>query len=265
MIKLIATTAAVAVILPLCGAASAQTKSTSPAPAPVPPRQLSEAPAQTNVNTPPPNVGALMREYNGSLFRAANAMPNDPRIVKASDVNMFAVPTPKPKTMQKHDLVTIVVREESQFSSEGSTDAKKEAGFDAKLEQVPKLNLSNFAFQNAIGSVVPELKASGSRDYKNEGNVDRKDVLTARVQAEVVDVKPNGTLVLQARKRIVTDEEEQLFVLTGVCRVQDITPDNSVLSTQMFDLDVRKTHSGAVRDATKRGWIPRVVDWINPF
>jgi flagellar basal body L-ring protein FlgH len=56
-----------------------------------------------------------------------------------------------------------------------------------------------------------------------------------------------------------------LFVLTGVCRVQDITTDNSVLSTQLFDLDVRKTHSGAVRDGTKRGFVPRALDWINPF
>ena len=72
-------------------------------------------------------------------------------------------------------------------------------------------------------------------------------------------------MVLQARKRIKTDEEEQLLVLTGICRVQDVTPDNTVLSTQLYDFDVRKTHTGVVRDATKRGWVPRAIDWINPF
>ncbi|MBC7783058.1 MAG: flagellar basal body L-ring protein FlgH [Burkholderiales bacterium] len=227
-------------------------------------RVVAEQP-QANLGAPPPNLGELMRQSNGSLYRAASMAPSDPRLIRPADVNVFAVPTPKPKTLQKHDLLTIIVREESQFTSEGATDSKKEAGFDAKLEQVPKFNLANFAFQNAIGTVTPQLKMTGTRDYSGEATVDRKDSLSARVEAEVVDVKPNGTLVIQARKRIVTDDEEQLFILTGICRVQDITPDNSVLSTQLFDLDVRKTHSGAVRDGTKRGWIPRAIDWLNPF
>jgi len=192
-------------------------------------------------------------------------MPDDPRLIKAGDVSYFSIAAPKPKTLAKHDLVTIIVREESSYSSDGKADAKKEAAFDAKIQQFPKIDLSNFALAAGIGATIPELRLSGTRDYKNEGGTDRNDKLTARLQAEVVDVKPNGTLVLQARKRIVTDEEEQLFVLTGICRVQDVTADNSVLSTQLYDLDVKKNHSGPVRDATKRGWVPRAIDWINPF
>ena len=80
-----------------------------------------------------------------------------------------------------------------------------------------------------------------------------------------MDVKPNGTLIVQARKRIKTDEEEQQFILTGVCRVEDITADNAILSTQLFDLELQKNHKGAVRDATKRGILPKLLDWINPF
>ena len=86
-----------------------------------------------------------------------------------------------------------------------------------------------------------------------------------RVTAEVVDVKPNGTLVLQARQRIKTDDEEQTFTLTGTCRAEDITPDNTVLSTQLFDKDVTKIHTGAVRDTTKRGLLTKLLDVLNPF
>ncbi|HEX8340643.1 MAG TPA: flagellar basal body L-ring protein FlgH [Tepidisphaeraceae bacterium] len=229
-----------------------------------PQRQIAEQPA-ANLGAPPPNLADLMRANNGSLYRAAVAMPGDPRIVTAQQVNPFAVPAPVPKTLAKHDLVTIVVREESEFTSEGTTDTKKGGGIDARVEAFPKFNLADFALKSAVGDYQPRIAFEGDRNYKGEATVDRKDSLTTRVQAEVVDVKPNGTLVLQARKRIVTDEEAQLFVLTGVCRVQDITIDNTVLSTQMYDLDVRKTHSGAVRDGTKRGFVPRALDWINPF
>lgn len=260
-----AQSAAVLLTFAVTGIAAAQSnKSAGLMPPEQSGRQLTKQ-EQIDRDVPPPNIGELMRANNGSLYRAAAAMPNDPRMIRAADVSLVAVPVPKPKLMQKHDLLTIIVREESNYSSEATADTKKSAGFDAKISSFPKFNLADFALESAIGDYTPRLAADGSRNYKGEGTVDRKDVLTARIQAEVVDVKPNGTLVLQARKRIKTDEEEQLFVLTGICRVQDITPDNTVLSTQLYDSDVRKTHTGVVRDSTKRGWVPRAIDWINPF
>src|SRR6185503_16388826 len=99
-----------------------------------------------------------------------------------------------------------------------------------------------------IGPVAPSVKISSNRNFKGEATADRSDSLTARITGEVLDVKPNGTLVVQARKTIKTDEELQQFVLTGICRAEDISADNTLLSTQMFDLQLQKNHSGAVRD-----------------
>jgi flagellar L-ring protein precursor FlgH len=78
-------------------------------------------------------------------------------------------------------------------------------------------------------------------------------------------VKPNGTLVLQGRKKITTDDEYQQFLITGIARAEDVTADNTVLSTQLADFNLRKTHKGAVRNATKKGLIPKLLDVINPF
>ncbi|HLL91075.1 MAG TPA: flagellar basal body L-ring protein FlgH, partial [Tepidisphaeraceae bacterium] len=180
--------------------------------------------------------------------------------------SFYAVPEPQPRTLKKHDLITIIVREQSAFSSDGSLDAKREASLEAKLEEFVSLNWRNFAlYGGAQGANPPGVKMSGSREAKNEGTVDRSDSFNARIGAEVVDVKPNGTVVVQARKRIKTDDEEQTIILSGTCRAQDITADNSILSTQLHDLDVTKTHTGAVRDATKRGWLHKLLDAGNPF
>jgi flagellar L-ring protein FlgH len=214
---------------------------------------------------PPPNVAELMRQSNGSLYRATFNLPEDNRIVKATEVSVFSIPDPKPKTMNKHDLVTIVVLEDSASSSTGTTDLKKDASIDGKINQFPAFSFANLALKAGIGSTTPELNLTGSRNLKGQGTVDRQDTFTTRIQAEVVDVKPNGTLLLQARKRITIDEEQQVCVLTGTCRVQDITPDNTVLSTQIYDSNIEKKTTGALRDTTKRGWMPRILDWINPF
>jgi flagellar L-ring protein precursor FlgH len=212
----------------------------------------------------PQDAAQLMRHTGGSLLQATMVTTADPGQAKLTDLSFFAVPDPEPKVMRKHDLVTIIVREISEFSSEGTTDLKKQADLNAKIDQFIQFSLDNFELKNSMGTPA-EIKMSGDRNFKGEATVDRTDSLIARITAEVVDVKPNGTLILQARKRIKTDEEVQQFIMTGICRAEDILPDNTILSTQMYDLELNKTHKGAVRDTTKRGWVPKLLDAINPF
>jgi flagellar L-ring protein precursor FlgH len=178
------------------------------------------------------------------------------------------VAEPEPRVLKKHDLVTIIVREESSFSSDGSTDLKKEAEFEARVDEFIRLDALFRDLQLRGGGVsdpVPSIKINGAREFRGEGGVDRTDRLTLRVTAEIVDVKPNGTVVLQARQRIRTDDEEQMFVLSGICRAADVSADNTVLSTQMFDKELTKTHQGTVRQATRRGWLSKLLDAVSPF
>lgn len=208
-----------------------------------------------------------IESYGGtSLLKTTLSAHPDPQQVQLSDVSLFAVPEPEPRTMKKHDLVTIIVREESEFSSEGTAETKKDFQLDATIQELVKLNLAEL--QINPGGVGPDglnVRMKGERDFNGEGTVDRSDSLTARVTAEVIDVKPNGTLVLQARGYIKTDEEESEIILSGICRAEDVNIDNTILSSQLYDQHLEKKHKGAVRDSTKRGWVPRILDWLNPF
>lgn len=209
---------------------------------------------------------AILRDHGNSLLKASLAARPDASQARLRDISFTAVPVPEPKVIKKHDLVTIVVREESKFSSEGSSETKREASIDAAIEEFIKLRLRNLEIEGGgIGPVAPKVAANLNRESKGEGTVDRSDRFTARITAEVLDVKPNGTLVLQARKRIKTDDEEQAFILTGVCRAGDITADNSILSTQLYDLELSKSHKGTVRNATRKGWGGKLLDAISPF
>ena len=212
------------------------------------------------------HVGATMRQRGGSLLKASLAAQNDPAQATLEQVSFTAVPVPEPKVIRKHDLLTIIVREQSEFSSEGSTEFTKEAELQALLDEFIKLDLANWEIEGGgIGEVAPSIRMSGSRDMSGEGTVERSDDLTARITAEVLDVKPNGTLVLQARKRIKTDEEEQIFTLSGTCRAEDINADNTILSTALHDQELVKTHRGTVRNATRKGWGGKLLDAISPF
>ena len=235
------------------GRAPADAKAAAPAPRPV-------------TNNVAADTGTLMQRSGGSLLRASLAMPPDPNQARLKDVSFLAVPEPEPRTIKKHDLVTIVVREESAFSSTSNTDLKREANIDARIDEFIKFKLRNFEIQGgAAGLNPPSVKGNANREFKATGDLDRSDSLTARITGQVLDVKPNGTLVVEARKQIRTDEEVQQFILTGICRAEDVNADNTVLSTQMFDLQLQKNHTGSVRDATRRGGIGKLLDFLNPF
>lgn len=229
--------------------------------------ESAEAPAAA-----PANVRATMPQpteesYVGtSLLKATLTSRPDPQQAKLESVSFFAVPVPEPRTMKKHDLVTIIIRELSEFTSDSTTETNKEFDMEAAIEDLVKLQVSPLQISpGGVGDEPLRVRMNGTREFNGEGNVDRADTLIARITAEVIDVKPNGNLVLQARGYIKTDEEEAELVISGTCRAEDVNIDNTILSSQMYDQRIEKRHKGAVRDATKRGWFPRLLDLLNPF
>ncbi|MGA3066144.1 MAG: flagellar basal body L-ring protein FlgH [Tepidisphaeraceae bacterium] len=214
----------------------------------------------------PPPIGELSERAGGSLARATMNSRSDTEVVTApmTAASYIAVPDPPPKLLHKHDLVTIIVNEQSAYTAQGDNNLQKAADFDSQVADYIHMNSHN-SLEPEQPSNPLEFKWVGSRDLKGSGEVDRTDSLTARITAEVVDVKPNGTLVLQASETIKTDDETQKMSLSGTCRVDDISADNSILSTQLYDLHLTKDHTGQIRDTTKRGFFPRLLDWIDPF
>lgn len=228
-----------------------------------PPQQAGTSPQQ------PQSFEQAYAQSGGSL----NTMEDPPAAPSAGGPgggtrtsSLFAVTPKQPRRMQKFDLVTVIIREESDSKTSSNTDLQKNTDFNALLEQYIDLNLGEFRVKGkpALAN-QPNLRFQGQRNFQGEGSVDRSDSVSARVQAQVIDVKPNGILIIQATKMIKTDAEEQKFVLTGMVRAEDVTPDNSVLSTQLADLMLEKTTKGQASDASRRGFVPWLMDKLNPF
>src|SRR5262249_23228882 len=155
----------------------------------------------------------------------------DPHSAKFAALSFIAVPPPEPRLLKKHDVITVIIRQESQITSDGKSDLKKDSNLDVHADNLVKLALKNMEIQGgAQGSAPPAVKFGLSRDSKNEAQMDRNDSFTTRMSAEVVDVKPNGTVVVQAKTIVRHDEELQELTLTGICRGTDVTPDNSIYS-----------------------------------
>lgn len=175
-----------------------------------------------------------------------------------------AVELPPPRVFRVHDLVTVIIREQKKYKSDAELESDKKWDIGATLNQWFRITDGKW-HQQQFPNGKPQVDANVTGKLSGSGTTEREDELITRITVEIADIKPNGTLVLKGHKTIKTDEEEQDLLLTGVCRSEDVGPDNTILSTQVHDLRIDSQHKGAVRDASRRGWIPKLLDKVRPF
>jgi flagellar L-ring protein precursor FlgH len=113
--------------------------------------------------------------------------------------------------------------------------------------------------------VPPTLSVNGTNSYTGGGTITNSQTITGGVAVQVVDVLPNGNLVIEGLREISFSKERQFASLHGIVRPYDIQPDNTVNSTNIAAAQVDIVSEGTLTDAQKKGWLLRLNDKINPF
>ncbi|MCA9302869.1 MAG: flagellar basal body L-ring protein FlgH [Phycisphaerales bacterium] len=205
-----------------------------------------------------------------SLFLAQEQIPavdeTAAPMVSVQQVSLVYVEPPEPRVIQQHDIVTIIIDETSSMTSSQKLETDKQSKGDAQLNSlINALALLELRIASSDISSVDLLDFNAKRNYTGEGDYERKDKFTARITAQVLEVKPNGTLVLQAVKRITKDDEIQTLVLSGVVRSEDITEQNTILSSQMANLTLDLQNEGELKDTSEKGLLTKVLDTVFAF
>lgn len=201
---------------------------------------------------------------------AAGMQTDDRKLSRSIQASSFmAVAAPQPKRFAIHDLVTIIVREDTQTTFSSSLETEKESGWTGEIAEFPRFTLSDLLDLTLTPNTFPDgtvqVDISADSEFEGEGDYSNQQTLTARLQATIIDVKPNGNVVIEARKSVRSDEEHYTLVATGICRVDDITADNTVLSTHIADLFIDKQHEGHLKKAAEKGLLTEIVDFIFPW
>jgi len=159
------------------------------------------------------------------------------------------------------DLVTIVIDESQDVKSEESADLTKETTLDYKL--------TNFDIKPNAFNPLPGLAATSQDDLKGTANYKKKGSFTARVTAVVVDVLPNGNLVVNGRREIRIDKETKLIEFSGIMRRYDIEADNSISSELVANARVSYVGNGPLTENTNRTGLGAIlhsaIAWVWPF
>jgi flagellar L-ring protein precursor FlgH len=111
----------------------------------------------------------------------------------------------------------------------------------------------------------PEIDTDSQNSFDGAGSTLRKDKILATLSAKVVDVYPNGNMLIMGNREVTLNNEKQYITLSGIIRPDDISNDNVVLSSAIADAKISLSGKGVIADKQNPGFGHRVFDFIWPF
>lgn len=116
-------------------------------------------------------------------------------------------------------------------------------------------------------SVLPTrlFTADSTASSEGKGSVDRSEALSTNVAGVVVQVLPNGNLVIEGRQEIRVNFEIRELIVGGVVRPEDIESDNTIDSTKIAQARIAYGGRGQITDVQQPRYGQQVMDVILPF
>lgn len=168
------------------------------------------------------------------------------------------------RALRVGDIVQIRINEHADAEGGATTDLSKGSSRDTRIDAM--LGLVP-AIRGAYPDIDPSKLLSLASDvqFKGEGKTQRAGTLRGIIGVHVKQELPNGDLYIEGTKVVMINHEEYHLYISGVLRSSDIAPDNSVDSSMIADARVEFTGRGDINDQVERGWLTKILDFVNPF
>lgn len=162
-------------------------------------------------------------------------------------------PEARARELKVEDIITVLVDYRANVMSEGEAESRKTASINAVLaEWIGFDGKSIFRGPQSRGD--PAIQGSLNSIYRAEGDLEQRDSMTFKIAATIVDIRPNGNLVIEAHRTITNNDEVWMTSLTGEVSRQSIGPDRVVRSDAIAHINITKKELGQVRNSYAPGW-----------
>ncbi|MSR75875.1 MAG: flagellar basal body L-ring protein FlgH [Planctomycetes bacterium] len=158
---------------------------------------------------------------------------------------------------QVGDLLTVMISEKQTIKNKEQVDYGKAGSLNAAL--------TSFDVLPGMFGTLPGLSAEHAREFSGNGQYDKEGSFQTRLAVVVIDVQPNGNLIIEGRRQVLMDKEKKTVRITGVVRPFDISGANSVMSENIANASIVYEGDGPLTRATNKGWLSELVDHVWPF
>lgn len=155
------------------------------------------------------------------------------------------------KAKKKGDTITVIITESSQASHKSVTKRTKDISINGAPDtaKAGMANLLNF---------LPFTGAKAKSSFNGAGATTRTGLLNATITVDVTEVMANGNLVINGKRRLKVNGDEEEISISGIIRPQDITPQNTIFSTYISNAQIR--YKGEAELSGKER--PGVIGWM---
>ena len=199
------------------------------------------------------------------ILLLAGALP----VVPASAKSLWANSSPARSAYsdrlasQAGDLLTVFIDETTSLS--GTQRSSRERSSDITSEVAAFLFspiASNFGTHNGE---LPQTEISSSASSEGGGTVTNRTTLRSQATVRVVDVLPNGILVIEGTRAVAFSGQKYFGKLRGFVRPADISRANTIPSSAIADAHIEYVSEGSLTQNEKEGFLSRWFTKINPF
>ena len=165
----------------------------------------------------------------------------------------------KGRNFQVGDVITVLLNESTQA-------ARSQVGTITRNSTNDMLSPGLAVLGNRLGGVMKGVDFSKT-DIANKGtgSADQTASLTGSVAVSVVEVMPNGNLVLRGEKQLALTEGSEVIQVAGIIRPDDVAPNNTVQSRRLANAQIAYRGSGDLANASRAGWGTSALLKLWPF
>lgn len=154
------------------------------------------------------------------------------------------------------DVLTILIQEQHSVKNEEKTERKQDSSLAARLET---FTLSDKAFP---ANVLPNASIKKEQDFTGESKQNTGSEVRASIAVMVIDVQPNGNLVVAGQRTVTVNDETKTLRVSGIVRAIDVTTQNTVTSAQVADARVAICGEGGSTRQVTKGPVGQMFDTL---
>ena len=158
------------------------------------------------------------------------------------------------RNYQPGDIITIKISESTSAQSKATTKTEKESKTEVTAQ--PRIPI----FKKVMNKIVGEQKINN--EFDGEGTTTRSGSLDGTITATVLEILPNGNLLIEGSRNIAVNKENQIMRVRGVARPKDIDAKNTIDSKLLADAQIKFDGKGTVSRANRHGFMTRIFDSV---
>ncbi|WP_371372219.1 flagellar basal body L-ring protein FlgH [Sporomusa aerivorans] len=147
------------------------------------------------------------------------------------------------------DIVTIIISESSSATRKGNTSNSKSAS-------------TNVDAGSGLLTFINSVTAGSEDSFTANGSISNTNSVTGRLTVKIIEVKPNGQMVVQGTQSIRQNSDTQKITITGIIRPEDVSSDNTIVSNKVADAELKIEGKGPISRKQRQGVITQLFDLI---